>query len=193
MNLRLVTAPTAQPVTLVEAKAHLRVDHADEDDLISALIETAVGWMDAGWLGRALMPQTWEMVRAGFGEQITIPLLPLISVDSIKYVSTDGVLTTLAADQYAVYDRGKSPSIVAPAYALTWPSVRAVPDAVTIQFQCGYADAASVPPPVKHAIKLIVGHLYQNRESVTDKRPVEMPMGVDALLGPFRMRHAGGV
>lgn len=57
----------------------------------------------------------------------------------------------------------------------------------TVRYRAGYADGA-VPAPIRHAILLMVGHLYENRMAVTAATNMGvMPMGVDALLSPYRV------
>src|SRR5262245_61367182 len=94
MALRLLTPPDTPPVSLDEAKAHLRVDHTDDDNYITALIAAATTYLD-GWngvLGRAMITQEWELVLDAFpcGDAIEIPLGPLQDVSRVAYDDSAG-------------------------------------------------------------------------------------------------------
>src|SRR5678809_194962 len=107
MALELITPPEETPVTLEEAKAHLRIDHDDDDVYVQGLIDAATGMVDGryGSLGRALEPQTWELVLDRFPcwpYHICIPLPPLLSVDSITYTDGDDVEQTIDSADYEV-------------------------------------------------------------------------------------------
>lgn len=195
MTLVPVTAPTADPVSLVEARLHLRLDasgspasHPD-DALVTALVKAATAAIDGrdGWLGRALMAQAWELRLDGFPASavIRLPLPPLAAVTSIKYDDADGVERTLAADQYEA--GAGEPAAIVPAYGVTWPSTYPMPEAVRVRYTCGYASAALVPPGIKAAILLHVGTLYRDRESVAVGAAVNELPAYHALLAPFRV------
>lgn len=194
MPLVLITAPETEPVSLAEARLHLRLDasgdpasHPD-DDLVTALITAARQSLDGrdGWLGRALITQTWELRLDAFPAGIRLPLPPLRSVTSIKYDDADGVEQTLATDQYVV--TADEPAVIVPAYGVTWPSTRAMPEAVRARFVAGYGDAAAdVPAPIKAAILLHLGTLYRDRETVNIGGGInEMPAYAN-LLAPYRV------
>lgn len=197
MALYRLTAPAETPITLAEAAAHLRLDGSlspvayPEQDLVTGLIDAATAHLDGadGILGRALVSQQWKMTANGFPACFQIPLPPLISIDSIKYLDGDGVERTLAADQYQVTGiGGRQPAMVEPAYGVVWPTPRAVAEAVRVTFTAGYGDAEDVPASIKAAIKLLVGHWFENREAVTiGQPPAELPRAVDALLAPYRV------
>lgn len=191
MALKLIAAPEAEPVTLAEAKAHLRVTHDDEDALIGTLIAAARQSLDGkdGILGRALMPQTWELVLDAFPRGVVaVPLAPLQSVTSVLYVDADGVEQTLAAEAYTV-DADSEPGRVVAVDG--WPATDDVPNAVRIRFVAGYADAAWVPAGLKAAMLLHIGDLFANRErGITGTIHVENP-AYDSLVFPFRMHLIG--
>lgn len=205
MPLIRTVAPTAEPLTLAQAKAHLKVEIDDDDALIGALITAARQHLDGadGWLGRALMPQTWRLTldcfprgkSGGRTGWIKLPLPPLISVDSVTYVDTDGATQTLAEASYQLIDGGDWPSCLAPAWNTEWPETRDQPAAVSITFQCGYAGATAspvdsatdVPETARAAMKLLIAHWYQNREAVAASGYGELPLGVCALLLPLRV------
>src|SRR5262249_11516896 len=115
INLILTTPPTASPLTLTEIKAHCRIDDSDNDAVLTAIRDAAVGHLDPsgdGWLGLALCQQSWELRLNTFpmGERsdytrdfsIVVPYPPLISIDSIKYYDQGGTLQTLPTSQYQV-------------------------------------------------------------------------------------------
>lgn len=189
MSLKLITAPTAEPVTLQEAKDHLRVDSTDDDALISAIITAARQHLDGrdGILSRALMPQTWDYSIDRFpdGDTITLPLAPVQSVTSVKYVDPDGAQQTFSSDNYALgADLDWSPRVIL-GWGKRWPSVRAVPEAVTVRVVAGYA---SVPRPICQALLLLIGHWHEHREAVMEGTFREVPTTVSALLTPYRRR-----
>jgi uncharacterized phiE125 gp8 family phage protein len=209
MALKIVTPPATEPISLVEAKAHLRVDHNDDDATIAFLITVARQYVDAvsGWLGRALVAQTWDLVFDAFpipqasccgpvtpsgmpSAAIEMPWPPLQSVTSVKYIDTAGVETTLAATEYMV-DTISDPGWLIPISA--WPATKNVANAVMIRFVAGYGPtAADVPAPVRHALLLLIGHWYENREQVIaqyegNATTLPLPFGVDALLSSFRV------
>lgn len=207
MALRLITPPAIQPVTLTEAKNHLRVDSAEEDSTISLMIDIATGHVDGpnGFLGRALVDQTWELVVDNFPaasgggattwsfgtqalDQIKIPIPPLLSIVSVIYDDTAGIPQTLPPLSYTV-DNVSEPGWIVPDGA--WPATFAGINSVRIRFRAGYIDLSNSPPTgfvpadIKGALLLYIGSLYANREEVIVEGrqvPVELPWGADRLL-----------
>lgn len=196
MDLVLVTPP-ADLLTVDDVKRQLEVEDNDSDALILGLIQAATAWLDGhtGILGRCLLTQAWKL-RFDYAFpawRVPIPLAPLIAVSAITYVNSDGSNATVPAGDYVVLD-GPAGAVV-PAYGKAWPAPRTQPRAVEIDFTAGYgATAASVPAPILTAIRMMVAHLYQNREAVVgvDQRgtPMPTPLGALDLIAPYRARSA---
>lgn len=186
MPLALVTPPTEEPVSLPNAKSHLRVTSSDEDSLIDNLIRGAREWVE-NFTERALVTQTWDYTLDGFAtDEIVIPRPPLQSVTSIKYIDPDGVEQTLATSEYVV-DTAAARGIVCLAYGKAWPSTRVQANAVTIRFVAGYGAAAAVPAPIKAACLLMIGELFARREHALVGAPiVVVPVSAEYLLWPYR-------
>lgn len=174
MGLKLITAPSILPVTVAEAKLHLRVDHSEEDDLIERAISSATGFVDGpdGFLGRALIDQTWELTLDEFPiNEIRIPLPPLIEVVSVIYDDADGNPQTIATSDYSV-DNVSEPGWVLPLSSGSWPTVFEGINSVRIRFRAGYVDMSQspvvgeVPAEIINAILLHVGDQYANRENI---------------------------
>lgn len=191
MWLALTAAPSETPVSLAEAKAHLRVLHANDDTAISALIAVATRMVDGryGLLGRPLVTQSWEYRIDAFPDcgTIVLPLPPLISVGAVTYVDGAGAVQTLSASQYVV-DTATFEGQIRRGYGLDWPATRDEPHAVRIVFTAGFGAAAAVEQPIKQALLLMIGHWYANREAVSEASLKEVPMSAKWLLGPYKMQ-----
>ena len=189
-GLVLKTAPTVEPVSLADMRTHLRVDSADEESLISATIMAARRYAEIQtW--RAFVQQTWELSLDEFPNgdgTIELPKPPLLQVNSVKYLDTLGVLTTLNAANYRV-DIASEPGRLTPAYGLTWPDVRSLTAAVVINYNAGYGTtAADVPMPLRQAIKILAAHWFEVREPVVEGHIVsDVPLSIDDLLSSYRM------
>lgn len=180
MSLKLITAPTAEPVTLTEAKAHLRVIGTDDDAYITTLI-VAARQAAEHITGRALMPQTWELALNAFECEMKLPKPPIASVTSVKYLDAAGTLQTLSATDYELNDYKEPAEIIRP-FLTIWPVTQQHENAVKIRYVAGYANAAAVPQEIKSWMLLRIGMLYENRESVIAGVPIaELPF-VDRLL-----------
>ncbi|MBR0695952.1 head-tail connector protein [Bradyrhizobium lablabi] len=181
--LRTVEAATEYPVTLDEAKAHLRVDHDDDDDTIKGFI-AATTLAAQNNVQRRFVTQTVEWVLQHWCRgRILLPIAPVAKngVISIKFIDPAGVEQTLPSAQYVVQTAGESVRIIPPIGAI-WPLVKHdAPEPIVIRFTVGQG-ADEVPANVKTAIKLILGHLYENRENVVVDPAVELPQGAQALL-----------
>lgn len=157
----LVTAPTMPPVTLDEVKAHLRVDHSEEDAEIAVLLTAAVGHLD-GWrgiLGRAIMPQTWRVTVPSSGSYV----LPMPDVTN----------ATMNGEPLIVAASGAGPVVVASG-------------AGDVEFTCAM-DTAQLAV-AKVAILFFVGHWFVNREAVNVGSATVLPMALEVLLGSLRWR-----
>lgn len=176
-------APAAAPVTLAEAKAHLRVTDSGENDLIAALIEAAVSHLD-GWhgiLGRCIVEQTWRQDMVEFpSDMIRLPFPDVQSV-TVQYTDTSGTNRTFAGANYHLINTPGASAIMLASTA-SWPSVADAPDAVRITMVCGFA---TVPQALKMAILLHIGALFENRAS--ESAVALMPFAYDALIRPYRV------
>ncbi|HEX3674032.1 MAG TPA: head-tail connector protein [Rhizomicrobium sp.] len=182
MPLELVTPPAVEPVTLDEAKAHLKVDTTDDDALITNLIGAARA--RAEWhTGRAFITQSWMLWLDAWpcGMPVEIPLLPVQAVSAVTTYAPDG---TPAVLDTALYQVDVTSARVALKPGAVLPTLLRPINAVSIAFTAGYGDAeTNVPPLVRQGILDIAADLYTNRGDGTG----EMPLEALALLAPYRI------
>lgn len=187
MSLALLTAGD-QILSLAALKRHVHAEDFDDDDAylqaLASAAEDNIGGA-GGFLGRALSQSEWELRLDCFpAGKIDIPLPPLISVDEVEYVDTDGVAQTYAAYRTFGVGQANAGGFILYAYNGEWPDTRDdEPEAVRVTFTAGYA---AVPPAIKHAALLMVGDWYRNREDATEIKLSKMPRAADDLLAPYR-------
>ena len=182
------TDASSEPVTVAEAKAHLRVETTDDDTYITTLIKIARKHIE-DICGISMISQTWDLWLNHFPNEIKIPRPPLISVTSITYTDTDGDSQTLATGVYTV-DSDSDPGRIYEAYDQSFPSVRSIPKAIKVRFVSGFsATATGVDEDLKHAMLLLIGQWFENREPVVvGTIAAEIPMTVKSLLAPYKHR-----
>lgn len=204
MPIQLVTPPTEEPVSLLEAKLHLRVDF-DEDDMLIASLITAARQAAETLTGRQFTTARWKQVLDCFpgpslmgvpaGQTFTLPghaiLLakaPVQSVVSINYLDMASVNQTMPALTYTV-DTACEPARITPVFGQIWPVCLPQIGAVSVTFDAGYGTASQVPEGIKSWIKLRVGSLYAHREEVAalSRGRIESLPFIDGLLDPYKV------
>lgn len=165
MSLTLIAPPLLEPVTLAEAKLHLRVDGTDEDALITSLIVAARRQAEHE-LGRVLITQTWELALDEFpAADIAPPMPSVLSIESVKYLDAAGAEQTVPSTDYDL-DAATTPGWVMLAADASWPTTSGGANCVKVRFTAGYGPAAAdVPANVVAWIKLQIGALYRHREA----------------------------
>ena len=189
METVLKTGPVVEPLSLDEVKRHVRIciDDSDQDDYLQDLIAVAREQVEMiTW--RKLATQTWYAYLDDWpaGNYIELPFGKLQSVTAIKYTDVDGDESTWSNAEYIVgtdYQKGR----VTLADGYTWPSESLYPsNPIEIEFLCG---ELVVPAQVKHAIKMIISELFENREtSIVGVSFQEMEM-VNNLLSNYRLNE----
>lgn len=158
-------------MSLAEAKLHLRVEHTADDALIDSLIKSARERVEER-RSRVLVTQTWDLFldsfpsAVGAPDVIEIPVTPLSSVTSVKYIDTDGVQQTVDAGDYDV-DNASAPARIAPAFGKAWPAPRSQLNAVEVRFVAGYGAVADVPATIIAELKALLAQLYEHRDDAT--------------------------
>ena len=182
----ITSDPSIEPITTSDMKDHIKVDISDDDDLIDTYTSSARQYVE-DIMGRQFISATWTLYYDSFPTVITVPRPPLQSVTSIQYYDTDGVLQTLSSAIYTA-DTTSQPGRIVEAYSQVWPSTRDIPNAVIVTVVAGYgATAADVPAKIKQAIKLMVGHWYENREQTQIIDMKELPKAVESLIWTDRV------
>ncbi|HXV74405.1 MAG TPA: head-tail connector protein [Sphingomonadales bacterium] len=202
MNPAVITPPALEPVSLAEAKAHLKIDHADEDGVIASLILAARQFCERYTRG-ALVEQTLKWTLSSWREEktwgsldgcfvpdfgslsfIEIPVGPLREVVSITTYDEAGAGSVWGAENY--YLSTAQARIYRRAGA-SWPKPGRRGDGIEILYTAGFGDAAEdVPPILRRGILMLVAHLYLNREAVSDVPLAPVPYGIAKLFDSFR-------
>lgn len=196
---KVIIAPEVEPLTLAECRSHLEAAYTgdttqdDADDaMISGLLSAARDHCEQ-YLGLSLTQRVLEVELDVFptvdedgSDEIEIPFGPVIEVMSFDPTGSSSS-SSEAAVNYSLDDYS-SPNRLRP--VSSWPSG----GPIRIRYRAGYGPdsdypyAPELPYAIRAAVLLMLGHLYANREASTDKAMVQLPLGVEALLRPYRIR-----
>lgn len=209
MGIRLVIAPTLEPITLGDVKLQCRIDDTASDALITGTIIPAARAKAEQYMGAVLMQRTFDMLLDTFPTSSAswmsewtgdvqferppawnsgcISPNPLTIV-SIKYIDAAGVQQTLDPATYSI-DDSTWPFYALPAVGTDWPTARAQANAWAIRYTLGYDDTAKVPADVRSWLLLTAGFLWAHRESIDlTGKTIDIPNRfVDSLLDPYRV------
>ncbi len=188
MPLLLTSGPALEPVSLVEAKDHLRVDHADEDVLIASLITASRVHLET-MLGLAFISQQWNFVLDRWPDSpiVELPLAPVQSVDQLSLYDADDNATIITPANYALDALSQPARLIWHGFAPR-PSPGRSCNGIEISFTAGFgANAPDVPQPLRQAILLLVAHWYEHREPVGVAGEVrEIPQMIRMLTNSYR-------
>lgn len=188
MGLVLTGAPAAEPVLLEEAKAHLKIDHDDEDVMLASLMLAARLQIEQA-LSLGLITQAWTYQMDGWpkGAIVNLPLSPLQAVTAVRVKNSSGASELIAGTNYVVDLVSKPPRLVWNGNAGPQaPGI--VAGGIEIDLTVGFgASGASVPAPIKHAILMLTAHWYEHRDLYTgDAQCARIPAAINDLIQPFR-------
>ncbi len=180
----LTSTPEIEPVTIDEARDHLRI--SGQTDEVTRLIKAARGPIER-YLNRALITQTWDAYYDYWCDEFKLPYPPLQTVDSVKYINSSGTETTLAPSQYWVTNN--EPAALVRRYDTVWPQLQlGRPQAIKIGVTVGYGDEVTdVPEEIRHAIKLLMTDLYENRGTVVLGAVSKIPNYIIDMIHSYRI------
>ncbi len=185
------SAPSIEPITLEEAKAHLRIDTPDDDTLIQSLIMTSRLHVEVA-LGLTLLTQTWSCFfdrwpsdRSGL-DAITLPLSPVASVDAVRVYADDGTFLNLPLAGFSFDLVSRHPRIMRKKGTMTPEPGRRL-NGIEVAITCGFgAQHSDVPAPIRQALLLLVAHWYEHRDpGEIGTAEARVPAAVSALLGNY--------
>jgi uncharacterized phiE125 gp8 family phage protein len=186
MSVILLVPPSAEPWTVAEAKAYLRVEHDVDDAIIGALIAAARGHVEA-LTRRALLTQSWRFVLDAWPAdgRLSLRMGPLRSVIAARVFDAANNAHSIDVATFVV--DAAANVIASPAWSLPLPGRFAA--GIELDLQLGYgANASAVPDALRHAMRMLVAHWYENRGLAALGAGVAMlPAGATALIAPYRM------
>lgn len=188
MTIAELAPPGAEPITLAETKAHLKLDHAVDDELLASLLKVAREYLEHE-TGLALISRRFRLYLDAWPEARVIQIAkgPVQVIETVVVYDDAGVAAEL--DLFgAVLDGNARPArLVLP--ALPAPGIPL--NGIEIDFLAGFGEAGTdVPDTLKRAMLIHVAAMYELRGVVPlDGQPGAIPQGYDRLIGPFRMRR----
>ena len=209
---RVAGGEVAEPISLADAKLHLRVDGTAEDGLIGSMITSARASCERR-MQRSILAQSWVLTQSSFRhpwvdqhehlhnslifnigwyrarchgspDSIVLPNPPIRAVTSVTYLDTSQQRVTLDPAAYRLAVIGETLAMLRPV-GVPWPRTAREPDAVVVTYEAGWDDPSQFPAPVISWIKLRLGALYENREEFAAGQPIPELGFADGLLDPY--------
>jgi len=166
---QLYVAATTLPISVADAKSHLRVTHSDHDNLIEDLIWGGVKQFEKR-ANVCLSSQSWKAFLSKGYEFIELWKYPVTGISVIQYYDSDNALQTLSTGSYFDnIDAGSTGYDPRPAVVTvtSMPATYTRDDAFIITFTAGYS---TIDYDVKQAVLSWVYRKYENpNDAVTER------------------------
>ncbi len=184
MTSYLLAGPAAEPVSLAEAKAFLKVDHAAEDGLITTLIGAARLHVE-GVTGRALVAQSWRLVLDDWPQTgvVKLPVTPLVAVTGIVATDANGASHEIGLGQF-----GSEPDrLIVPRVLVGMPALQER-GGIEIDYVAGFGtEPEDVPADIRQAVLGLVAHWFEHRDAViVAGSGAVVPSGFDRLIAAYK-------
>lgn len=188
MKLHQLVPPAVEPISIEEARLHLRLDAvagaASEDPLVLGLIRAARIYAE-NYTEQFFAVRMMQLYLDQFPDsEIYIPGEPVNSVEEVSYADANDVNFVLPLNRLRLINV-ESPAWIVPAFGFEWPVAAGVPNSVRIRLAVGWPPE-EVPASVKQAMLLCIGSWYANREEDSVVQTYAVSSGVRALLHPHR-------
>lgn len=176
----------AEPLTLAEAKAHLRKTDTSEDTLITSYILAAREWIE-NYTGFILVQREVTDAYSEWGDYLTLRHQPITVGDptptlTVEYIDVDG--NEIEYEGRVIRDQ-RYPWMIYPEIGGEFPEL-GTNGTITVTYTAGYANAAAVPQALKQAMLLLIGNWYSQRNANSADQMEETPFAVTSLCRPFR-------
>jgi uncharacterized phiE125 gp8 family phage protein len=185
MKKTLLAGPAVEPLTLAEAKAHLRLDGTDEDGPVERLIAAARASVESE-TRLVMIAQSWRVALDAWPRHrsVTLPVRPLLSVEAVRAFDAAGAATLVPAEDYEA-DREAASVTIKPDAAGLAPAVSA--GGFAIDFTAGFGpEGGDVPAPLRQAMLMLLAHWFEQRSAVAFDAAQAVPAGAAALIAPYR-------
>jgi uncharacterized phiE125 gp8 family phage protein len=177
MTTRLIMPPAALAVSMADARIAARANGTDLDSEIEIQVR-AITEQAEHCMQRSIINRTYRETLDRFPSAIRLPMPPVVSVTSVKYLDIDGVERTLDPADYIV-DSVSEPGYIVPAYGVTWPDTYCQINAVNVVVVCGYGTSdASTPDAVKG---YILAKVWEHFAPAGTPKSEYLDRGLDSL------------
>jgi len=187
------TAAVDEPVSLAEFKDHLRITGDDENINLQRLLKTATDATETILQSRLInTTMLGYLTEIPSGDMVALLPSPVGSITEVKYYATDNTSQTWDSDSYTL-DTSRSPCRLVRNHGYSWPSATRTWNPIHVKFVAGYGTKASeVPWEIRHAIKLMGAHWWDQRMPLNIGNIVnEIPNQAKSLLAPYRVMVFG--
>lgn len=175
-----VTQPAAEPVTLAEAKTHLRLDGSAFDAEVTALIPAAREAVE-NYTNRAWAQAQFKMFfdRTPSDRILDYPMPDVVSLDALSYIDGSEAEQTLTIGDYTL-DADRQ-TIVG-----DWPAGHDLAVTVTAGPDLSGSPADPVPSCIRSAILLYLTDLFEHRGAQSSLQIYNNP-AARAMMQPYRV------
>jgi uncharacterized phiE125 gp8 family phage protein len=186
MTIVDLAPPGAEPLTLAQAKAHLKIDYSDEDALITSLIVTAREHLERA-TGLALIRRAMRLYldRWPLTGPIEIAHGPVTAVDAVRIFDAEGAEGLADLTGHVLDGRARPARL----WLKRRPETRGAMNGVEVDFTAGFGETgADVPDTLKRAMLTHVALMHGFRALISaEMQPAGVPDGYDRLIAPYRM------
>lgn len=184
---RVKTEPAAEPVSVAEFRANLRLDDTSWDSTMLPILIQAARESIENETGRTLIDTVYELFYDEWPEYIELPFGPIDSVVSIKYIDEDGTEQTWASANYRV-DLYSVPARVGPIYGGSYPGIQPVTNAITVEYKAGYGTAGTaVPEALRQAVMMVASDLFEHSEGQIVGQISKINPVVQMLINSYKL------
>lgn len=185
MPLAIISKPISKPVTLVQIKRHLRLDHSEDDEYLNELTDSATSHVEAA-TGKFLISRVVRQYIEAMPASRSIPLevWPIRSIQEVRGYDFNGSANIILSENYRLDNRIEPPSLI----LNTNINFNAFYNGIEVDMEVGYgATGVDIPSNITRAILVLIAHWYEFRGTLPagDETGI-IPDGLSALLAPLK-------